>query len=288
MVFLKFIHVVKYSSTSFHLFFIKRFYFLRVFFQVYSKIEWKIQSIPISLPSHHLVSSIINNLHWCGAYVTTYEPKLIQYFQLKSRVCLCVIHTHTHTRTHTLTHTHIGFPGSSEVKESAYNVGAAEDEGSVPGWGRSPGGGHGNLLQYSCLGLRVRYNWSDLAHRHTDTHTHTHTNMCVCVCMTTVKYPKLNPLSFLFHATLSISLYSFCCYPYISSSSTTIWLCLLIYSPPFLCLCLACYSSPSFFVSKVNILGSGFILLRFKYWLPLSGCVLGKFCCGGVPSKWDC
>ena len=43
-------------------------------------------------------------------------------------------HTHTHTRTHTLTHTHIGFPGSSEVKESAYNVGAAEDEGSVPGW----------------------------------------------------------------------------------------------------------------------------------------------------------
>ena len=25
------------------------------------------------------------------------------------------------------------------------------DEGSVPGLGRSPGGGHGNPLQYSCL-----------------------------------------------------------------------------------------------------------------------------------------
>ena len=25
------------------------------------------------------------------------------------------------------------------------------EEGSVPGWGRSPGGGHGNPLQYSCL-----------------------------------------------------------------------------------------------------------------------------------------
>ena len=25
------------------------------------------------------------------------------------------------------------------------------DMGSVPGLGRSPGGGHGNLLQYSCL-----------------------------------------------------------------------------------------------------------------------------------------
>ena len=25
------------------------------------------------------------------------------------------------------------------------------DTGSIPGSGRSPGGGHGNLLQYSCL-----------------------------------------------------------------------------------------------------------------------------------------
>ena len=25
------------------------------------------------------------------------------------------------------------------------------DSGSIPGWGRSPGGGHGNPLQYSCL-----------------------------------------------------------------------------------------------------------------------------------------
>ena len=40
------------------------------------------------------------------------------------------------------------FPGGSDGKESACNVG---DPGSVPGWGRSPGGGHGNLLQYSCL-----------------------------------------------------------------------------------------------------------------------------------------
>ena len=27
----------------------------------------------------------------------------------------------------------------------------ARDAGSIPEWGRSPGGGHGNLLQYSCL-----------------------------------------------------------------------------------------------------------------------------------------
>ena len=27
----------------------------------------------------------------------------------------------------------------------------AEDLGSIPGWGRSPGGGNGNSLKYSCL-----------------------------------------------------------------------------------------------------------------------------------------
>ena len=41
-----------------------------------------------------------------------------------------------------------GFPGGSEVKVFACNVG---DLGSIPGLGRSPGGGNGNPLQYSCL-----------------------------------------------------------------------------------------------------------------------------------------
>ena len=42
----------------------------------------------------------------------------------------------------------LGFPGGSYGKESTCNVGGP---GSIPGSGRSPGGGHGNLLQYSCL-----------------------------------------------------------------------------------------------------------------------------------------
>ena len=37
-------------------------------------------------------------------------------------------------------------------KESACNVGNTGDKGLIPGLGRSPGGGHGNPLQYSCLG----------------------------------------------------------------------------------------------------------------------------------------
>ena len=44
-----------------------------------------------------------------------------------------------------------GFPGGSMGKESACNAGDARDSGLIPGWGRSPGGGHGNPLQYSCL-----------------------------------------------------------------------------------------------------------------------------------------
>ena len=41
-----------------------------------------------------------------------------------------------------------GFPGSSDVKESACNAG---DPGLIPGLGRSPGEENGCPLQYSCL-----------------------------------------------------------------------------------------------------------------------------------------
>ena len=43
------------------------------------------------------------------------------------------------------------FPDSSVGKESTCSAGDIRDTGSVPGSGRSPGGGHGNPLQYSCL-----------------------------------------------------------------------------------------------------------------------------------------
>ena len=41
-----------------------------------------------------------------------------------------------------------GFPGSSMVKNPPANAG---DTGSIPGLGRSPGGGNDNPLQYYCL-----------------------------------------------------------------------------------------------------------------------------------------
>ena len=42
----------------------------------------------------------------------------------------------------------MGFPGGSDGKESTCNAG---DLGSIPGLGISPGGGHCNPFQYSCL-----------------------------------------------------------------------------------------------------------------------------------------
>ena len=43
-----------------------------------------------------------------------------------------------------------GFPGSGKVLTC--HARDVRDAGSVPGWGRSPGGGHGSPLQCSCLG----------------------------------------------------------------------------------------------------------------------------------------
>ena len=38
------------------------------------------------------------------------------------------------------------------VKNPSANAGDKRDVGLIPGSGRSPGGGHGNPLQYTCLG----------------------------------------------------------------------------------------------------------------------------------------
>ena len=68
---------------------------------------------------------------------------------------------------------HSGFPGGSDGKESACNVG---DLGSIPVLGRSPGGGHGNPLQYSCLenphGQRSLAGYSTRGHKEADTNKH--------------------------------------------------------------------------------------------------------------------
>ena len=54
-----------------------------------------------------------------------------------------------------------GFPGGSVVK----NLPAKADVGSIPGLERSPGGGNGHPLQYSCLRSPLdRGAWRATAH----------------------------------------------------------------------------------------------------------------------------
>ena len=60
----------------------------------------------------------------------------------------------------------MGLPRWLNGKESACDEEDIKDMGSIPGLGRSPGGGHGNPLQYSCLeNFQDRGAWRATAHR---------------------------------------------------------------------------------------------------------------------------
>ena len=83
----------------------------------------------------------------------------------------------------------LGFPGDSDGKESTCNVG---DLGSVPGLGRSSGGGHGNSLQCSGLenphGQRSLVGYSPWGHKKLDiierlstAEQHHNTNLAVTI-----------------------------------------------------------------------------------------------------------
>ena len=54
---------------------------------------------------------------------------------------------------------------SQLLKNPPANAGGIRDAGSIPGWGRFLGGGHGNPLQYSCLeNLTDRGAWQAAVH----------------------------------------------------------------------------------------------------------------------------
>ena len=56
--------------------------------------------------------------------------------------------------------------GTSGKEPPPANAGDTRDVGSVPGSGRSPGGGHGNRIQYSCLENPMdRGAWKATVHR---------------------------------------------------------------------------------------------------------------------------
>jgi len=78
----------------------------------------------------------------------------------------------------------LGFPGSSDGKESACN---AENLGLIPELERSPGGGHGNPLQYSCLenphGWRSLVGYTPQGHKESDTTEQLNKSTACHVCI---------------------------------------------------------------------------------------------------------
>ena len=68
----------------------------------------------------------------------------------------------------------MGFPGGSDIKESACNVG---DLGSIPGWRKSLGEGKGYPLQDSCLETSMdRGAWGTTVYEATKSRTQLSTN----------------------------------------------------------------------------------------------------------------
>ena len=63
-------------------------------------------------------------------------------------MCICIQISQVYLYMDTEIYIDMGFPRG---KEYTCNAGAAGDTGLIPRLGRSPGGGHGSSLQYSCL-----------------------------------------------------------------------------------------------------------------------------------------
>ena len=81
---------------------------------------------------------------------------------------------------------HVGFPGGSDSKESACNIG---DPGLIPVLGKSHGKGNGSPLQYSCLKnhLDRGVHGATKSQTHRLTNTHTHTILCLFPILNTKK-----------------------------------------------------------------------------------------------------
>jgi len=82
------------------------------------------------------------------------------------------------------------------VKNPPANAGDLRDMGLIPGSGRSPGEGHGNPLQYSCLENPMdRGAWRATDHRFAKSDTteetyHTHNKSTLCRCLKFISHMK--------------------------------------------------------------------------------------------------
>ena len=132
-----------------------------------------------ALPSGGLVFQLICHFHrsWAYSSKSTVWPKMESCFQDRACSVSSVNSTlYFHENASIFLQVSIfasmsqGFPGGSEGKQSTCDAG---DLGSIPGLGRSPGGVHGNPLQFSSLenphGQRSLAGYSPWDHQESDT-----------------------------------------------------------------------------------------------------------------------
>ena len=112
-------------------------------------LEWVVRPPPGDLPNPGIQPAHLLSPALAGGFFTTSSTQEAPYIY----VCVYIyMYTHIYIYIHMYIYTHTQYvnpsPGGSDSKESSCNAG---DLGSIPGLGSSPGGGHGNPLQYSCL-----------------------------------------------------------------------------------------------------------------------------------------
>ena len=115
-------------------------------------------------------------------------------------VCIILLQHQIQDKILTILPSSFRLPQWLSGKESACNAADTGNPGSISGSGRSPGGGHSNLLQCSCLGNPVvRGTWQATVHRVTKSQT-------LLKQLSTIIFQGCNIVSYAFGETLPSSL----------------------------------------------------------------------------------
>ena len=105
----------------------------------------------------------------------------------------------------------LGCVGCTVVKNPPANAGYIRDVGSIPGLGRSLGGGHGDPLQYPCLENPMdRAAWWAAVHKFTKSQTQLkwlNTHTCIHIC-TYIHIYLYNQITLFFWIWLSLKIVS--------------------------------------------------------------------------------
>ena len=130
--------------------------YCHILYLLWKNFTWKFSNFSLNNDTSNLISlSLCPTLYNWDHETLNKLPKIISSSLNQSCLTLCIVYglqpawlLYPWNSPDKNTGMPVGFPGGSEVKASAWNVG---DLGSIPGSGRCPREGNGNPLWYSCL-----------------------------------------------------------------------------------------------------------------------------------------